>query len=1491
MVISAEEPITDFEYRPRIRKRSVGDLSAWFKDDDHKYLFFCKARLKFLEQKYWQSLLGFVLSLPLRSSGCERRRLELDALQVACFCAYCEYFIENGLTEVVHLTWLIANRTAMFVAHYADAKPLIDKLNENASASGLLVQAIAARGARVSGELALNTLSILSGCHESQSGPLVFLICRMLGQLEPAVAMRYESVGVARCTLLASLPADQVLMQLTREDVQIALETLQRDRGQMRAALHKVLVSKLLSRKTKIRIYKTVIRPILMYGSEAWTLTLKEENKLLVAERKVMRKMLGPTRREDGSWRVRKNQEMEDLISEPNIIGQIKSQRLRWLGHLQRMGEDRGARATAQDRDLWRLLVSEAKIHFGSLSQRSKGSRLISALTALQSAVWQASPVSSPRAVSTAYVRTAAVDAPWLATLVKNRCCQTNSATSPKVPKHHELALLLSNLSKEDLSTVMECQEFDRKLIASCFKVACDGYLKEFYDIISAYETREIDKEQVKQQREILKMKEEMNANVDSNKLNVANTLHVFKKSDNKESKSQFFIPISEDSDLKEKFGNLELTEEEIEVIPPAVPNLYLTAVTTLDKSLTDIIRLFPKQNRPLSQSENFDLSVEQSIDRYTKRCQQVFQDKLFYQEFITAQTMLTGLLESFTRLKAFFDDVDCDIYDKCKADVLPTSLAKNIALFSMVSLQYLSFLIKNKKLVETQVNTDASLLETDIVTEKVVVDNVICVTLDNVSKALGFKEIWTELNVPKYENRSQSAISCLYAVVKYFVKDTKPLTLKNYLQPEEKGPKSDIVLICDKLLTLIEYWEDTFYKKGLSVDNDIIGQSYRKPLESLLVSLARLDIAHHTALIPPPAWACVVPPSSEPARRVHLPLHALRDLDVLDAFLFRVHLIGWSSKKQFEEIWVALLAAFGGNGVHRAVAGVMQLLLGAVSGHLPRQPALYPMPQLRKILAGTSAYDAVFERVNLERIPLQKDCDGPLYHCAQFNTEFLMLASESIEDASFTARQQLKRMRKNQDIDINSCLQLLIDVATNMLEPKADTGLAARAALITCLTHVTHVLQSASLCALLASRLARASAHDAAHFPGVRARALAGLALCLTSTRHKQELTSVHQNLVKSLSSSSPLLRQAALQGCLLRLHQPQERALAASLVPYLHRDSRVSLYEQSLHWTVLFSLVELGHPELLNSAVDFVLKQPQHYCADLVVKGITSVIRQKVLPKELKNSIIEKLLDNMKKYSEHHAVQILMVHLFSADNKLLSPKLATDVSNMDPDVLMSSMERITLLYKVLREFKKPESIHIVTTAIKYFLRETLPPAATLSRVVIEFIESCKVSEKALLNGYEDRERWVMGSVANGDVVFEVFETAISQDQLPVLSGWIFEALCHLLSGKISSELLPYCVNLLLISASANPFIRKLAPLSLYTLRLGFYNSQKGELGGIFKDFVRIEDGGMSFVDRRLLCIVAMHSGFTPPQMERIKELCEGNDSLSDLHRCLTET
>ncbi|KAJ0172527.1 hypothetical protein K1T71_011666 [Dendrolimus kikuchii] len=70
---------------------------------------------------------------------------------------------------------------------------------------------------------------------------------------------------------------------------------------------------------------------------------------------------LGPTKREDGSWRVRSNLEIENLVAEPNIIGEIKAHRLRWLGHVERMGEDRSVRKAYLGRPVGRRPVGRPK--------------------------------------------------------------------------------------------------------------------------------------------------------------------------------------------------------------------------------------------------------------------------------------------------------------------------------------------------------------------------------------------------------------------------------------------------------------------------------------------------------------------------------------------------------------------------------------------------------------------------------------------------------------------------------------------------------------------------------------------------------------------------------------------------------------------------------------------------------------------------------------------------------------------------------------------------------------------------------------------------------------------------------------------------------------------------------------------------------------------------------------------------------------------------
>jgi hypothetical protein len=71
----------------------------------------------------------------------------------------------------------------------------------------------------------------------------------------------------------------------------------------------------------KIKIYKTVILPVVLYGCETWSLTLGEKHRLRVFENRVLRRIPGPEREEDGSWRKLNNDELHSLYSSPNIVG------------------------------------------------------------------------------------------------------------------------------------------------------------------------------------------------------------------------------------------------------------------------------------------------------------------------------------------------------------------------------------------------------------------------------------------------------------------------------------------------------------------------------------------------------------------------------------------------------------------------------------------------------------------------------------------------------------------------------------------------------------------------------------------------------------------------------------------------------------------------------------------------------------------------------------------------------------------------------------------------------------------------------------------------------------------------------------------------------------------------------------------------------------------------------------------------------------------
>ena len=116
-------------------------------------------------------------------------------------------------------------------------------------------------------------------------------------------------------------------------------------------SLEKILLSRLLSKKLKVKTYKTIILPVVSYGRETWSLTLREEHRLNVFENKVLRKIFGAKKDEiAGEWRKLHNDELYALYSSPNIIRSPKSRRLRWAGHIAR---------TEQSRNVYRVLVGK----------------------------------------------------------------------------------------------------------------------------------------------------------------------------------------------------------------------------------------------------------------------------------------------------------------------------------------------------------------------------------------------------------------------------------------------------------------------------------------------------------------------------------------------------------------------------------------------------------------------------------------------------------------------------------------------------------------------------------------------------------------------------------------------------------------------------------------------------------------------------------------------------------------------------------------------------------------------------------------------------------------------------------------------------------------------------------------------------------------------------------------------------------------------------
>jgi hypothetical protein len=128
--------------------------------------------------------------------------------------------------------------------------------------------------------------------------------------------------------------------------------------------LRKHFKSQLISRKAKMTLYKVLVRPVVTYATETWTLTKADERALGLFERKILRSVFGALR-DKGQWRRRYNFELYKLCDGPHLVKYIRFNTLKWAGHVMRMDNNRITKRMFNTRPEGKIGTGRPKLRWG----------------------------------------------------------------------------------------------------------------------------------------------------------------------------------------------------------------------------------------------------------------------------------------------------------------------------------------------------------------------------------------------------------------------------------------------------------------------------------------------------------------------------------------------------------------------------------------------------------------------------------------------------------------------------------------------------------------------------------------------------------------------------------------------------------------------------------------------------------------------------------------------------------------------------------------------------------------------------------------------------------------------------------------------------------------------------------------------------------------------------------------------------------------------
>nr|CAH7759250.1 unnamed protein product [Callosobruchus chinensis] len=710
------------------------------------------------------------------------------------------------------------------------------------------------------------------------------------------------------------------------------------------------------------------------------------------------------------------------------------------------------------------------------------------------------------------------------------------------------------------------------------------------------------------------------------------------------------------------------------------------------------------------------------------------------------------------------------------------------------------------------------------------------------------------------------SAVTSLYNLVETLLRNDVPLpSTPNYLK--EVTQNADISALgdaCHYLYTVVTW---IYQQKG--VNRTKMPQFLFAKVKSLAISFSRVSTANSYVLVPSIAWKTGWRPENVNGTQVGaLPMEVLQEIDVLEEYIFRVTLLGWTSRQQFEETWMCLLSVLcrptteeldsiefneAAHTSASAIKAISSLLLQTLTCYEAGNPNVFKCVHVSRHET-ISTDNICIKKLKVVQDCMQSNCEQSCDMCnkeatlnifkprnfekfshkygyGQISIKYFLIVTGGKDSEDHCIASEVYRSRKKMleesGLDINSCLQFLIDYFTQLMKPQSKTHLmvlheAVRSTLI-----ISDLFTDKAQFSWLLDVFLDMSKLHTVEDELLHQYLIAGICKAVAVLSPELEVYEQAKKML-TLYLKSPYLssRIASLYGLLYILEgcklsnitiggmSEEMHVIVPLAVEYVQFNLNVnnvlrkSQEHSNLVWSLAFYLLEnVEEKNLDQNFVDTTISTAFNVLAekssDLLHTAITKGLERLLVVKS--TNYLEKFgkqylklaLEMMKHDNPSIALlgtQLLLSFMYTdCINHLQSTQYLTN-AQINPDQLVQTIERMSSIFERIKKGYVYE-VEILCSVLPVMLEDFFSPSDILTKVIGEFLSSQQPHPKLLSR-----------------VVFQLFQSAILKDQLPLLQDWVVFSLSNF-TQSFSIGMATWCLTCFFLSASANPWLRSYFP------------------------------------------------------------------------------